>query len=127
MTVDLWMLAAAVALNFALILFAATPGLIKDPKWGLGNRDKKMELPAWALRADRTAQNMKENLPMFAAIVLVAHVSGSANEMSAWGSQLFLVARIAHSGAYIAGIPGLRTALWATSVVGMFMVGSSLF
>ena len=70
---------------------------------------------------------MKENLPLFAALVLIVQVSGSNNEMSAMGAELFIAARLAHAGAYIAGVPGLRTLLWATSIVGMFMVASSFF
>ena len=69
---------------------------------------------------------MLENLPLFAILVLVAHVSGQSDAMSATGSQIFLGGRVAHGVIYIAGVPGLRTLAWAVSIVGMAMVGASI-
>lgn len=127
MTVDLWMLVAAVGLNFALILLAATPVLLKDMKWGVGNREVVPERPGWSGRAHRASENLKENLPMFIALVLVAHVSGEADATSALGAQVFLGARVLHAIIYVAGVPVARTLIWAISVVGMAMIASSLF
>ena len=70
---------------------------------------------------------MKESLPIFAALVLVAHVSGPADATSALGALIFVGARVAHAGIYVAGVPGLRTLIWSVSVIGMGMIGSSLF
>lgn len=127
MTVDLWMLAAAVLLTWLQIMLAATPPLLADMKWAVGNRDQAAARAGWAARADRAAQNMKENLPLFAALVLVVHVSGSNDATTALGAQVFVVARLLHAAAYLAGIPGLRTVLWAVSIAGMVMVASGLF
>ncbi len=127
MTVDLWMLVAAVVLTWAQIMIAATPSVLVNPKWAMGNRDSSLESPAWASRADRAAKNMKENLPMFAALVLIAHVSGEADSTSELGAQIFIGARIAHAIIYLAGIPGVRTLVWLVSVAGMAMILSTLF
>ncbi len=126
MTVDLWMLVAAVVLTWVQIMIASTPGAVLFPKWALGNRDSRVDLPSWAARADRAAQNMKENLPLF-ALVLIAHVSGEANATSALGAQIFVGARIAHAVVYMAGVPGIRTAIWAVSIAGMGLILSALF
>ena len=127
MTPDLWMLAAAVALTWAQIMFATTPGVLKDVTWAAGNRDKKLDQPGWVSRADRAAQNRKENLPLFTALVLLAHVSGEADATSALGAQVFVGARVVHGAVYVAGIPYARTVIWGVSVAGMAMIASSLF
>ena len=65
---------------------------------------------------------MLENLPVFAALVLVAHLSGASNETTALGATIFFWGRVAHAGAYIAGIPYLRTLAFAVSLTGMLMI-----
>lgn len=128
MTIDLWMLLAAVALDWVLIVGAATPTILADPRWALGNRDVAHPPPeGWRSRLDRTSKNMDENLPLFAALVLVAHVAGASNATSALGAQVFVAARVAHALVYVVGIPYLRTLVWVVSIVGMFMVASTLF
>jgi uncharacterized MAPEG superfamily protein len=127
MTIDLWMLVAAVGLTWLLIVGSATPNILKDIKWSIGNRETPLEQPPWVHRANRTAQNMKENLPLFAIVVLIAHVSGSANETSALGTEIFIGARLAHAGVYIAGVPYLRTLLWSVSIAGIGLIASTLF
>ena len=127
MTPDLWMFAAAVALTWGQIMLAATPGVLFNMSWAIGNREEEIEQAPWAARADRAAQNMKENLPLFTALVLLAHVSGEADASSALGAQIFVAARVAHAAVYVAGIPYLRTLIWAVSVAGMALIASSLF
>ena len=129
MTTELWILVAAAALQWALIMAAATPRIIKNGlPWALGNRDREagVELPDWVHRLQRLSDNMQENLALFAILILVAHVSGSSNATSATGAFIFIGARIAHAGLYGVGIPYLRTLLWSVSVVGMFVVASTL-
>ena len=46
-------------------------------------------LPGWAERAKRAHINMAENLAPFAALVLVAHVTGAANATTAMGAAIF--------------------------------------
>lgn len=127
MTMDLWMLLAAVLLTWLLIMLAATPPLLSDPLWAMGSRDRKLEQGVWAARALRTSENMKENLPLFAALVLIAHVSGHATHLAIVGAELFVAARIVHAVIYLAGIPYLRTLIWAVSIAGMGMIVAALF
>lgn len=126
MTTDLWMLVASAGLCWVLILVSAIPAL-KDPKVGLGNRDDVPDAAGAIARAQRATRNLQENLPLFAILVLVAHVSGAAGDTSALGAQIFFGARVAHALVYIAGVPGLRTLIWVVSIVGMGMIASALF
>jgi len=129
MTTDLWMLAASVALAWALIMIDATPGILANGiGWALGNRAESPPKVGFGARAERAASNMMENLPLFAALVLIAHVAGTADAQTALGAKIFLFARIAHGGLYLAGIGfGLRTGTWLLSCVGMGMIGASFF
>ena len=130
MTTDLWMLVATALLCLSNpIVYAigrfSTPG---GYAWAVGNRDKALpNVPAWTARAVQAHQNMIENITAFAVLVLVAHVSGKANETTALGATIFFYARIAYLAIYTAGIPYLRTAAWATAWAGGAMILVQLF
>jgi uncharacterized MAPEG superfamily protein len=122
------MLVASVVLTWLLLVVAAAPTLLTAPRWALGSRDEPHEpLRGWLARAQRTSANMNENLPLFAALVLVVHVAGKADASSALGAQIFFFSRLVHAAVYIAGIPYLRTLVWGVSIAGLFMVGYALF
>lgn len=87
-----------------------------------GNRDDMPTLTGFAGRATRAHRNMLEYLALFAALVLVAHVTAHANAMTALGAQLFFWGRLAHAGLYLAGIPWVRTGAWAVSMVGLVLI-----
>ena len=87
-----------------------------------GNREGMPEIKGWGGRAARAHRNMLENLVLFAALVLVAVVADKTNGTTLLGAQIFLYARIAYALVYIAGIPWLRTGVWAVSVVGLAMI-----
>ncbi|HEY8069875.1 MAG TPA: MAPEG family protein [Burkholderiales bacterium] len=87
-----------------------------------GNREGLPEIKGWAGRAARAHRNMLENLVLFAALVLVAAAAGKTNATTLQGAQIFFWARVVYAGVYIAGIPWLRTGVWAVSVVGLAMI-----
>jgi len=128
MTTDLWILIAAVALQWTLIMVAATPRLLLNGiPWAVGNRhDDSVEVPRWADRAQRASNNLAENLPLFAIVVLVVHAVGAGNDTSALGAQIFLGGRLVHAAVFLAGVPVARTLSWAVSVGGIFVVASTL-
>ncbi len=64
---------------------------------------------AWAVRAKKAHANAGENLVVFAALVLTAHIAGAANEATAAAAVVYFWARLAHFIVYTAGIPYLRT------------------
>lgn len=94
--------------------------------WGLVNAvgypENPPELPAWAKRSTRVHANMVENLAPFAALVLVAHIAGVANETTALGALLFFWARVAHAIVFILGIPWLRTLAFFASWIGLVLI-----
>ena len=107
-----------------LSLMAASA--IRSRGWGsraileaLGNREKAPAPSAIAGRADRTAANTLENFVLFAAIALVAQVSGLANGKVTMGAEIFCLARASFIPIYIVGIPYVRTVAWAIGLVGL--------
>ena len=124
MTVDLWMLVYS-ALWTVTIPVIAVAGLTRIPggmAWGFGNRDTTLAVPTWIERVRRAHLNAVENLAPFAAVVLVAHVTGKADATTALGAQIFFVGRVAHTAIYIIGIPYLRTAAFFVALAGMLMI-----
>lgn len=91
-----------------------------------GNRENLPELTGWVGRMQRAHRNMVENLVLFAALVLVAVVSGKTNDATLMGAQIFFWARLVYAVVYALGIPWLRTGVWAVSVVGMAMIFAQL-
>jgi uncharacterized MAPEG superfamily protein len=65
---------------------------------------------------------MLESIVVFGILVLVANATGKANATTALGAELFFWARLAYAVIYLAGIPWLRTAAWAVSVVGLVLI-----
>ena len=113
----------AVALAFVQVLVAVTGAFLQVGLPMLaGNRENLPEITGWAGRAQRAHRNMMENLPLFAALVLVAVAAGKTNDMTLLGAQLFFWGRLAYAAVYVAGVPWLRTGVWFVSVVGMVMI-----
>lgn len=80
-------------------------------------------VPLWGKRADRTYLNAVETFAPFAALVLVAHVTGKSNEMTAFWSISFFWLRVIHAAVYLLAVPYVRTLVFTlgfVSVAGIF-------
>ena len=123
LTTDLTMLTWSAALC-ALIWVPYV--LARIAAWGMldtvGYPESPPEVPAWSARMQKAHLNLVENLVPFAALVLVAHVAGAANETTALGAQIFFWARVAHAVVYVFAIPFARTLAFAAGIVGMAMI-----
>lgn len=112
LTAALWIpyIVAQVATNGFL-----TPPNYKDPT--------PRPIPLWGKRADRTYLNAVEAFAPFAALVLVAQVSGKANAMTAFWAMCFFWLRLTHAVVYLLGIPYVRTLVFTlgfVAVAGIF-------
>lgn len=127
MTADLTFLVWAVALTIIQLLLAIAGAWTQFSMGTLvGNRETPVEGKGWVGRAQRAHKNMLESLALFAALVLVAHVAGKANETTALGAQLFFYARAAYAVIYVAGFPWVRTVAWTIGLAGLLMILSQL-
>lgn len=123
MTPDLRLLLWMVALTFLQVVVAALAAMNQVGLNVLaGNRQNLAELSGFAGRAQRAHRNTLENLPLFIALVLIAHIAGKAEGTVLLGAQLFFWSRVAHWLIYLAGIPWLRTAAYAVSVIGLILM-----
>jgi uncharacterized MAPEG superfamily protein len=80
-------------------------------------------VPLWGQRAHRAYLNAVEGFAPFAALVIIAHITGKANAMTAFWAGCFFWLRLAHAVVYLAAIPYLRTVIFTlgfVAVIGMF-------
>jgi uncharacterized MAPEG superfamily protein len=128
MTVDLSMLVctAILSLSMPAIYLVGRTQIAGGMQWALGNRDRPLEVAPWTGRAIRAHHNLTENLAPFAILVLVAHVAGKADGVTALGSILFFSARVAYAAVYIGGLIGVRTAVFFVGVFGEILILSQI-
>jgi uncharacterized MAPEG superfamily protein len=88
----------------------------------LGPRDNPPPQGVVGARAERALANMQEALPVFLALALLNMIVGTAGGLALTGATVFLVARTLYVPAYLAGITGVRTLLWAAGIVGLVML-----
>lgn len=128
MPIELQLLVWAAILTLIQMLVAAAGA---QQQVGLstlaGNREGMPPLTGWAMRAQRAHVNMLESLVIFAIFVLVAQAVNRLDETTALGAQIFFWGRVAYALVYLAGVPWVRTLVWAVSVVGLLMILSQLF
>jgi len=124
MTIELTMLAWALVLAGVQILlfhFARTGqyGL----KWNTGPRDETMPpLSPMAGRLKRAQDNLYETLPLFIGAVLLAHVAGRENEVTAIGAQVYFWGRVAYVPLYAVGVRHVRSLVWLISTAGLVAI-----
>jgi uncharacterized MAPEG superfamily protein len=125
MTTDLFCLLALALWSVVLnhIPAIARVSAAESPlAWGLGNRDTMPKVMPWVGRADRAQDNHHDNLAMIAAIILIAHVTGQNDEVTAIASIALLSCRVIHGLAYIAGVPALRSLAYVGSITAMAVI-----
>ena len=118
------------ALTFISIILGM---LLRNREWtldgmkvGLGNREHVPEATPMGGRADRAAQNTKENFMLFLGLAMVAHASGMG-EQAAFGAEVFFWARVVYVPVYILGITYLRSVVWGVGLVGLIMMVLALY
>jgi uncharacterized MAPEG superfamily protein len=124
MSVEMKMLLWAVVLGLVQIGLAATLSTAqRGLAWNAGPRDEApLPLTGVAGRLDRALRNFAETFPFFAVGVLMLALLQRSTAESTLGAQLYFWARVAYVPVYAAGIPYLRTLIWAVALVGLLMV-----
>ena len=88
---------------------------------GLSNRDQLPPATALGDRAERAAQNTKENFMLFVALALTAQLAG-LGEQALFGAQVFVCARVVYLPVYWLGITYLRSAVWGVGIAGLALM-----
>jgi uncharacterized MAPEG superfamily protein len=73
-------------------------------------------------RVERAFYNLLETFPAFAAVALALALTGKTGGLGATGAHLWFWARLVYVPVYAFGIPGLRTAVWTVSIVGIVLM-----
>ncbi len=123
MTTDLWCL--VVLTLWTIPLFYAAPiGKMRrvGVGWGISSREVEPPMEPWMGRAERASNNHKENLPMFAIIVLILHVTGKHDDVTAATSMVYVVSRMLHAVFYWFAIEtlALRSVVYFVALGALF-------
>ncbi len=126
---EMSLLTWSVVLGLLQIAIAATSSVSqRGLGWAAGARDAiTPPLTGIGGRLDRARANFLETFPLFAAVVLAAHLLERHDSMTVLGAQLYFWARLVYVPVYAAGIPYLRTLIWLVSIVGIVLLLAALF
>ena len=129
MTPELSMLMWSVVLGLVQIALATACMLgQRGLGWTASARDEvKPPLTGIGGRLDRARANFLETFPLFVAVVLIAHLLQRHDSHTVLGAEIYFWARLAYVPVYLAGIPYLRTLIWAASIFGIVLLLGALF
>jgi uncharacterized MAPEG superfamily protein len=128
MSTELVLLGWSVVLLLAQIVIQASLATSElGLGYAMGARDEG-RMPAGALpgRANRVLDNFLQTFPAFVALAVGVTLAGKSGGLAALGAHLYLWARVAYVPAYLAGVPVLRTLIWALSIVGLVLMTVAL-
>ena len=123
MKLEYIMLGATLALALVNILWAGNARTRQyGTDWNMGARDEKMPpLNPLAGRLLRAQANLYETLPLFIAAVLGAAILDRLGWKTEVGASLYAVCRLIYLPLYAAGIPKIRTLVFAVSLAGLIL------
>jgi uncharacterized MAPEG superfamily protein len=121
MTIAIWCILIAATLPY--VAFAFVKGV--DPT---APRTSVPALDARSTRAYGAQLNGFETFPLFAAAVIVAHIIGGPSRTIDLLAVLYVLLRLGHGAAYLAGRPPLRSAAFGLAqLVSVVIFISPLF
>ena len=80
------------------------------------------DLPVWVERAKTHHRNSVENLVIFAALIITAHLANDNNAATASAAIIYFWSRVAHLIVHYQGLPYLRTLAWVVSWLAMLCI-----
>ncbi|MDF2466170.1 MAG: glutathione metabolism protein [Ramlibacter sp.] len=120
-TVAYWCVLAAALLPLACAWLAKAPGFGKRRKdGGFDNNDPRGWLARqtdWQARANSAQANSFEALPFFIGAVIIAHQLGAPQGRVDILALLFITLRVIYIAMYVAGLPTIRSAIWALALL----------
>jgi uncharacterized MAPEG superfamily protein len=108
-TTALWCVLIAGLLPFAATLTAKIGGSKFD---NANPRDWLSNQSGFRRRANSAQLNSFEAFPLFAAAVIVAQVAGAPQARVDWLAIVFVAARLAYLGFYLADLSTMRSLAW---------------
>lgn len=120
------MLGYSALLGLAQIILAAhMASFQRGYRWTAGSREESVApLTGAANRYARALGNFLETFPLFAALVLAAHVADREGALTFWGVQLYFWARLAYVPLY--GVRIVRSLVWNIAATGIILLAIAL-
>ena len=128
MTVELKYLALVAAFTALMwIPYILNMTMVRGLMDAVGYPETPKPMAPWATRMKAAHYNAVENLVVFAALVLVAHVAGVKSEATALACVIYFWARLVHYLAYTFAIPFARTLAFAVGFGCQITVACKIF
>lgn len=98
-------------------------------EWNMGARDEEKgslgEIPG---RLERASENFRETFPVAIVAFAGLAIAGKGTDLTAIAAWVWLGARVIYLPIYWAGIPKIRTAIWAVSLLALlYALGVLIF
>ena len=120
-TVAYWCVLVAALLPLACAWIAKAPGFGKRRKEGGFDNDNPRAWLArqsdWQQRANAAQANSFEALPFFIGAVIIAHQLGAPQARLDILAVLFVTLRVIYIAMYVAGLPAIRSGIWALALL----------
>jgi uncharacterized MAPEG superfamily protein len=120
-TVAYWCVLFAALLPYVCAWMAKSGGFGRPRKQGgYDNHNPRAWLAQqtdWHARANAAQANSFEALPFFIGAVVIAHQLGAAQTRLDILALLFVTLRIIYVAMYVAGLPTVRSAIWAAALL----------
>ena len=120
----LTLLAWSVVLLLVQVFMQASTGILENGlSYAMSPQDDEREVEGlYAGRINRAFYNLIETYSAFIALALALAITGKTGGTGLLGAQIWFWARVVYVPIYIAGVPVVRTLVWAASVVGLVMM-----
>jgi uncharacterized MAPEG superfamily protein len=120
-TVAYWCVLLAALLPIGCAWLAKSRGFGKPRReGGFDNHDPRAWLAKqtdWQARANAAQANSFEALPFFIGAVVIAHQLGAPQARLDILAVLFVTLRVIYIAMYVAGLPMIRSAIWALALL----------
>jgi uncharacterized MAPEG superfamily protein len=120
-TVAYWCVLIAALLPFVCAGLAKSQGFGKPRReGGFDNHDPRGWLARqtdWHARANAAQANSFEALPFFIGAVVIAHQLQAPQTLVDILAVLFVTLRVIYVAMYVAGLPTIRSAIWALALL----------
>ncbi|WP_342360330.1 MAPEG family protein [Terrarubrum flagellatum] len=105
-------------------IVAQTLSLVKDAGLGyaMSPRDANPAITDLTKRLTHALRNFAETYAAFVGLALALVVTGKAGGLGATGALVWFWARVIYVPLFAIGVPGLRTAVWTVSIVGLVLM-----
>jgi uncharacterized MAPEG superfamily protein len=129
-SVAYWCVLIAALLPLGCAWLAKSQGMGKPrSQGGYDNHDPRGWLARqrdWQARANAAQSNSFEALPLFIGAVIIAHQLGAPQVRVDILAVLFVTLRMVYIAMYVAGLPTIRSAIWALALavnIGILFAG----